>query len=194
MGMFDNITVKKKLPLTKELKSLNINWKEHQFQTKDLENCLSDYFISKEGYLFEKVVEREYIPYTEEERKKQTGFSMWKEVIEKNQYNKKVDFHGKITLYDTFELSEEEQIWVDFVAYFIYGKLDKIELLTTKKYKSNKFSFQDFMEKRKEAENKISYRLKKSFGVFIVCKHLQKICYQLSSTFARLQTFFIRLQ
>ena len=35
MGMFDTIFVKKKLPLTKELKVLDVNWEEVDFQTKD---------------------------------------------------------------------------------------------------------------------------------------------------------------
>jgi hypothetical protein len=43
MGMFDSLTVKKKLPLTKELKALNVNWSEEVFQTKDLENVLDHY-------------------------------------------------------------------------------------------------------------------------------------------------------
>jgi hypothetical protein len=40
LGMFDNITVKKKLPLTKELKALDVKWDEEVFQTKDLDNLL----------------------------------------------------------------------------------------------------------------------------------------------------------
>ena len=49
MGMFDNITVKKKLPLTKELKALNVKWDEEVFQTKDLDNLLDNYEITKSG-------------------------------------------------------------------------------------------------------------------------------------------------
>jgi hypothetical protein len=69
MGMFDEIKFEGNLPLPEELKKLNINWKDYTFQTKDLVNCLSNYWISEEGELFERVVEREYVPYTKEERK-----------------------------------------------------------------------------------------------------------------------------
>jgi hypothetical protein len=62
MGMFDSIRIKKELPLPEELKPLNIDWTEQEFQTKDLENCLLNYWISENGELFDHVVEREYIP------------------------------------------------------------------------------------------------------------------------------------
>ncbi len=60
--MFDSIRIKKELPLPEELKPLNIDWTEQEFQTKDLENCLLNYWISENGELFDHVVEREYIP------------------------------------------------------------------------------------------------------------------------------------
>jgi hypothetical protein len=131
MGMFDNIKVKSPLPIPKEVSSLEINWSDYEFQTKDLDNCLLDFFISEEGSLFEKVVEREYVPFSEEEKKnkKYKKWNIWKEVIEKNSYNKKIEgFHGKINFYTYEVLNKENDFWLEFTAYFSYGKLDKIEL------------------------------------------------------------------
>ena len=114
--MFDNILVKKELPLNDDLKTLKINWKEHYFQTKDLENCLLNYFVSEEGDLYEEIVERDYIPFTEEEKSLKEGYQIWKDVVVKNKYNKKVDFHGTVVFYDIFEFDEKQDIWVDFKA------------------------------------------------------------------------------
>jgi hypothetical protein len=60
MGMFDNITVKLELPLTEELKALDIDWKEEVFQTKDLDNLLDLYEITEEGKLKHLAQEREW--------------------------------------------------------------------------------------------------------------------------------------
>ena len=61
MGMYDTIKIKTQLPLPEEVKELNIDWEKVEYQTKDLDNCLSEYIISENGKLIEVVVEREYI-------------------------------------------------------------------------------------------------------------------------------------
>jgi hypothetical protein len=79
MGMFDQLKCEKELPLNDELKSLNVKWNEVIFQTKDLDNCLSNYRITTDGELVEDVVEKEYTYYTEEERKKLKGWHFIKD-------------------------------------------------------------------------------------------------------------------
>ena len=54
MGMFDEMVVHRKLPIPKEFQQdlKNVPWKETVFQTKDLENCLLNYKLSVNGYLY----------------------------------------------------------------------------------------------------------------------------------------------
>ena len=64
--MFDTVSIKQELPLPEEIKN-KFDWWNHPFQTKDLDNCMSEYIINEYSELVEVVTEREYIPYSEEE-------------------------------------------------------------------------------------------------------------------------------
>ena len=147
MGMFDTLFVKKKLPLTKELKALNVNWEEVDFQTKDLENLLDTYEITKAGKLRHLWQRREwkdddsaflkgYFEVVEEE---------WRDVL----------FHGTINFYathctndtkhwdyfddedqltfDDIELIHGDDWWFEFEAIFTKGKLQEIRLIKADK-------------------------------------------------------------
>lgn len=61
MGLFDTIYVKKKLPLPKEVSKLKIDWKKHDFQTKDLECLMWEYKINSKGQLFISQKETEWV-------------------------------------------------------------------------------------------------------------------------------------
>lgn len=193
--MFDEITIKTAFPLPEELKFKNIDWKTHVFQTKDLENCLLHYFISEDGYLYEEVIENEYIPYTDEEKKEKNlrGWNIWKNVVEKNRYNKKVEHHGTILFYDSFELSEEQDFWVDYKAFFVYGKLDKIEIFNTENSKSLKLHNKECEEMRLKQTNSWLHKAKKYTGYSRYCSILAKYCHKVSRIFANLQMLLYKL-
>ena len=191
--MFDEIICKKELPLTEELKNLPIKWNEETFQTKDLDNCLLQYIISEDGELLEEIVEREYIYYTEEEEKqKRNKWDLYKDVVEKNRYTKKIEFHGKLTFYEMVEFSDTEDIWVDFDAYFSYGKLDKLELARTEKHESRKIQMDKFWEEEKKKTNSFLHKLKKYLGWFWFWNKVSKTCYKISRMFSDIQTFINR--
>ena len=192
--MFSYIKCKKELPLTDELKGLSVKWDELQYQTKDLDNCLETYIISEDGELLEEVIEYEYTYYTEEE-KKQKDHKPWNIVKDQKivkQETKKVDFHGKITFYETLDFSDEESIWVDFDAYFVYGKLDKIELAKVEKYKNRKREADEYWENYNNKKNSFSYKLKNYFGWFWLWKKIEKCCYSRSRFFDTIRYFIIR--
>jgi hypothetical protein len=194
MGMFSYLKCQKKLPLTEELKSLSVKWNETQFQTKDLDNCLETYIISEDGELLEEVIEYEYTYYTEEE-KKQKDHKPWNIVKDQKivkQENKKVDFHGKITFYETLDFSDEESIWVDFDAYFVYGKLDKLELAKAEKYKNRKMKMDEYWKTYESKQNSFSYKLRKYSGWFWAWKKIENICYTLSKFLDSIRYFIIR--
>lgn len=163
MGMFDYFRVKKEIPIPEELKPLNIDWKNTEFQTKDLENCLLEYFIGEDGCLYEVNIEREYVPYSEEEKnsKQHKGWNIWKDVVEKSRENVKLDFHGKIRFYTYETLNENEDFSIDYEAYFIYGKLDKIEMKSFEKFPSRKKDQDAFFKELERKENTPIKKLKK---------------------------------
>jgi hypothetical protein len=194
MGMFSYIKCKKELPLTDELKGLSVKWCETQFQTKDMDNCLETYIISEDGELLEEVIEYEYTYYTEEE-KKQKDHKTWSIIKDQKivkQETKKVDFHGKITFYETFDLNDQESIWVDFDAYFVYGKLDKLQLAKVEKYENRKIKMDEYWKTYESKQNSLPYKLKKYSGWFWLWKKIEKICYSLSRFFDIIRYFIIR--
>ena len=192
MGMFDEILIKKALPLPQELKNHPIKWSEHKFQTKDLDNCLEEFILDKNGSLYKIEVEREYIEYTEEE-KKSKDFRAWnihKDVVEKSRKKVKTNFHGIICFYDYLNFNEEKDCWLEFEAYFIYGKLDKIELKEFRLEDSYTLRLSE-LEKEKEANKKTAkyklIQLIKITGVYQLLMFFAKICNRLSHFFTSLQ-------
>lgn len=196
--MFDEIYVKQNLPIPKELENLNIDWKNYKFQTKDLENCMEEYFIDENGELFLVEIEREYIEYTEEEKKKKINkfFPFWKDVIEKSRTNKKVDFHGKIRFYTYEELNDELDFSIDFDAYFVYGKLDKIEMVEYKTYPSRKIGLEDWKNEMKRKQNCPIFKIKKFLSKYTgwnwIWRKVSDSLYYISRFFSKCQHFILR--
>jgi hypothetical protein len=151
MGMFDEIEVKQTLPLPEEIKDIR-DWPSYTFQTKDLDCTLSRYII-RDDKLYARIVEMEYEYYTDEERKKLQKNLRWAPVIKSSKEissrEEEQNFHGKLRFctYDTLDV--EHDYWVDFEAYFIYGKLDKIELVEfEKRYVEDRDSWKKVMQKK----------------------------------------------
>lgn len=192
MGMFDSIKVKRKLPLNSELKKLGIDWNKITFQTKDLENSLGNYFIDKRGFLLEEVVEGDWIPVPEDQRDVPWHVADFEE---KKRYNKKVDFHGVLKFYATEELNDEEDFWVDFAAYFIYGKLDKMELLKFEKVESHKHSLEEWQKIHEEKNKKICNRIKnvlRKLGWEKFWDFVARSLYKLSRFIHKIQYYIMR--
>jgi len=197
MGMFDYVKCKAKLPLNEELSNLPIDWNEVSFQTKDLENCLLDYTISQSGELIENIKKYEYTYFSKEEIKekklKPWGFVKESKLI--SDTSETVNFHGKITFGEILVFSEDEDIWVDFEAYFIYGKLDRIDLLKVEKYKSRKKAQEKFFEKIKKEERTLGSKTKKIFkklGWNLIWRQISLLSYKISTIFSRIASFINR--
>jgi hypothetical protein len=176
MGMFDTIFIKKKLPLTKELKKLDIKWEEIDFQTKDLENLLDTYEITKSGKLRHLWQERKWV---DDDSAFLKGYL---DVVREEWRD--VNFHGTINFYTSYcdnnsyhwdfinddpeqmswediELIQGYDWWVEFEAYFTKGKLEDIKLIKVTKdpiserIKNNKI----WAEKRAVENKKISRKV-----------------------------------
>ena len=153
-----------------------------------------DFKISIKRADVEDIIEYDYTYYTEEE-KKQKDFRPWNIIKDQKiskQYTKQVNFHGKICFYEMFELSEEEDIWADFEAYFTYGKLDKIELVKTEKHECRKIKMDEYWKTYESTQNSFSHKLKKYSGWFFFWDKVGNACYKLSRFFSNIHTFIIR--
>ena len=197
--MFDEIKVKHDLLLPEEIKSLDIDWKEVRFQTKNLENLLDEYLINNDA-LYQRIVELEYIEYTEEEkkqnRKSKKFFPIYKDVIEKSSYHKKMDdFHGSINFYHYGELNDEEDFMVDFIAHFSYGNLDRIKLLKFEKFESRKINSKQWQLKMEEEAKKPWNRFK-HYAKYVGWRHFWKAVdtsiFKVVNLFQSIRTFILR--
>ena len=99
MGLFDTLICKTALPVPKKRDELDkINWMTEEFQTKDFDCAMSEYEIREDGSLWVK-----------------TGMGEdWK----------KDTFSGSVRFYSFF-MREQNDYWVEFLAYFENGKLMK---------------------------------------------------------------------
>ena len=177
MGMFDTIFIKKKLPLTKELKDLNIKWEEEPFQTKDLESLMETYEITKSGKLRHLWQERVW-------KDDDNAFLKGYMDVVKEEWRDIDNFHGTINFYTSYcdndnynwdfvnddpeqmtwsdiELIHGHDWWIEFEAYFTKGKLDNIKVIKVSKdpiserIKNNKL----WAEKRAIENKKLSRRI-----------------------------------
>lgn len=175
MGMFDTIFVKKALPLTKELKALNVKWEEEDFQTKDLENLLDTYEITKSGKLKHLWQKREW---KDDDSAFLKGYY---DVVEEEWRD--VDYHGTITFYtshctnnkrhwemfgdedqlsfDDIELIDGDDWWVEFEAIFTKGKLEDIRLIKASKtpVRERIYNNKVWAMKRAEENKKLGRRI-----------------------------------
>jgi hypothetical protein len=199
MGMFDEIKVKHDLPLPEEFKGLDIDWKEVRFQTKDLENLMDEYLIDNNA-LYQRIVELEYIEFTEEEKKhnkkNKRWFPIYKDVIEKSSYHKKIeDFHGSINFYHYGELNDEEDFMLDFIAHFIYGNLDRIEPLKFEKMESRKIYNQKWQIEMEERARRPWNRFKhyaNYFGWRQFWRFVEKIIFKIEGFFSLIRMFIFK--
>jgi hypothetical protein len=124
MGMFDSIYVSKSLidDLIKD-KDVILDTFEgyYDFQTKDLDNSLTAFYIEEDGSFCWKKLNQEYIPPSEaDEKKNRFNFGDWREI---SPPEKIVDTRSVyISFYDFFN-TPEERCFITFAAHVKNGKL-----------------------------------------------------------------------
>jgi len=157
--MFDTLEVHRKLPLAavegvdvsdvKYLKK-SVKWKNIEFQTKSLDDCLEHYKLSVNGKLY--IRRAKYKEAQKKRRAKGVGFALlpmlemdgepWFEPAPKVPTS--LIFYTSVTL-------EPFSYWVEFEAIFLQGKLHEIKLIALEKTSSDfdvaKNTFQRDFEK-----------------------------------------------
>jgi len=207
MGLFDTCIVKRKLPLTKEIKKAfpDTDWTQEDFQTKDLDNTMTTYTIKGTGLYWDKV-EGEYVrTMTEEEEKKakkEKRFVWPYEFIETGRKTVKVSHHGVINFYH-YKDDKDGNTWdIEFDALFDNGKLKSIKLIkaeissTAEENQIREKHWQDQMDayeahpwtKTKKVLNKITFNYWTRFWGNYVSRFL----YNVSQKIQKLQMWIIR--
>jgi hypothetical protein len=81
--------------------------------------------------------------------------------VVKNRYMKPIAHHGVINFYNSLKYTATQDIWAEFNAYFIYGKLDKIELSKVDLHNSQEIKIQLWHEAQAAKEKLLWNRVKK---------------------------------
>lgn len=126
MGMYDHILAHESLihPLIDEYGfelEMSKSKEYFDFQTKDLDNSLTCFFIDKDGSFYWEKLHQEYVEPTEQEKKeKKFAFGHWKQIAPPE---KIVDTRTTyIEFYDLFAF-QDERIFITFLAHIKNGKL-----------------------------------------------------------------------
>jgi hypothetical protein len=183
MGLFDTVLCERKLPLTKEIKKAfpNRDWSKADFQTKDLDNTLSTYYIKKNGYLYTEQVEGENVRVmteAEEKKIKKQGKFCWPyKFVEKSRTSVKEEITNTVNFY-SYDDDEANNTWdIEFDAEFVKGKLISLKLVkaeivhTAEQNAENERKWQERTEayekhpwtKTKKILNKITFRYWSTF-------------------------------
>jgi hypothetical protein len=194
MGMFDNLKVLVDMPLNEELKSLNIDWKEVVYQTKDLENLLDLYEIREDKKLYYLKQEREW----EKDESDFLGGHM--KVVSENW--EPIPYHGVVNFYtdhcdrvdldreifsDTKEKTWDEIFntegfdwWIEFLAIFDNGtcreiRIEKVEKtpISARLAHNKEWAIRNEM-KQKQLSNRIVSCLRKIPGYRKVTRALYR--------------------
>jgi hypothetical protein len=208
MGLFDTIIVKRKLPLTKEIKKAfpNKDWTKEDFQTKSLDNTMTSYYIKKNGFLYTEKVEGEQVrTMTEAEEKKirKQGRFCWPyKFVEHSRESVKEIITDTINFY-SYENDEEGNTWdIEFDAEIIKGKLKSLKLVkaeivhTAEENAANEKAWQDRLKayenhpwtKTKKILNKITFNYWSKFWGNRVSRAL----YWIAQKIQKLQLWVIR--
>lgn len=207
MGMFDTVYCERKLPLTKEIKKAfpNKDWSKQDFQTKDLDNTMTSYYIKKNGYLYTEKVEGENVRVISEEDEKKIkkqGKWCWPyKFVESSRTSVREEITTAINFYD-YDDDEQGNTWdIEFNAVFVKGKLKSLELVkgeivsTAEENKARKIQWQEHWAafenhpwtKTKKILNKITFNRWTRFW-----SKVSKLLYKLQQKISALQLWVIK--
>ena len=107
-----------------------------------------------------------------------------------------VAHHGTIRFYDSLEYSPTQSIWVEFVAYFIYGKLDKVAIYDVTLHDSFAVTNQRWEEERAAREKLLWNRVKRVLNYvgwrWFWSKFVLKASGQISRAISKFEQFVYR--
>ena len=164
--MYDTVEVHRKLPWAvvegikaKDIRDLKqgANWKEVEFQTKSIENCMNHYKIAVNGKLY--IQRANYTEVKKSRKVAHADFPMMK-IDGKPWFEPAPQVPTSLVFYATTTL-EPYDYWIEFEAIFLQGKLHEIKLNALEKTNS------DFDESQNAFQTKRNFPLRDFFKKFI---------------------------
>ena len=155
MGMFNYIKVEQDLPLNEELKALNIDFKQEEHQTKELEDNIMTTYIIRDYRLFE----LKTTGHWEDNPSYVKGETKFSEFFNKNRWVEdskeevfRDDYTGTFTFgnYIYGETKESYDLFPDWKCVVVKGLLTEISLITPIEKHSSKdrIEFNESFEKK----------------------------------------------
>jgi hypothetical protein len=167
MSMFDYIKCEYELPESSLAKKLGVDFSKVEFQTKDMENSMSTYTITKNGEFW---FRKDTYKWVDDDNAFLKGYM---DIVSSEDI--KLDYHGILNFYCYEEVEENEDktfaYSVDFQAKFTDGKLIEIKITQeeSRDVTENKKAIKNLLEedqiKRKKWYNKFIFRTK-TYGIF----------------------------
>jgi hypothetical protein len=167
MGLFNYVRVEQELPLDATLKTLNRNWRDEEFQTKELEENALSTFILRDNKLYEEITEGHYEDRTEEEVKESKKFygsrlsSLWKQkfVVDRKYEKFRDDYTGTFTFGCVVngDNIDGTDFYPDWKAVVINGEVKELTILS----EYQKYPSKDRIESQLKLEAEINLHEKK---------------------------------
>lgn len=167
MGLFNYVRVEQELPLDATLKVLNHNWRDEEYQTKELEDNVMATYILRDNKLFEEITEGHHEPKSKEELeedKKVYGkrfYSLWKDkfVVDKKYEKFRSDYTGTFIFGcavngDTIDSTD---FYPDWKAVVVEGIVKELTILP----EYTKFSSKDRIENQRKFDEELETHRRK---------------------------------
>jgi hypothetical protein len=157
MGLFNYIKVEQDLPLNDELKTLNIDFKKEEFQTKELEDNAMVTYIIRDNKLFQIQEEGHFEELPEDEKTKDSPFGFIlnrKYVRDKREEIFREDYTGTFyfgcCIYG--ETIDATDFYPDWKCVVINGVIKEITIISEYSKHSSKDRIEQQFEWEKEKE------------------------------------------
>ena len=125
MGMFDTIHCSDAMPFNDDMAALGLNTRDWSFQTKDLDNVLSEYVLQN-GFLYEKKYKES--KWVERDLTRKPGMGNFGHIERTGEYLDYIPHHGVINMCDYREDVMGWDCYVEYAVTFTNGKATNTEL------------------------------------------------------------------
>jgi hypothetical protein len=191
MGMFDYIRCDYPIPVSKEMLEWDLDMQNMEYQTKDLDNFMEEYFINPEGELYYTHHEREWVD--DDDAFLKGYFKIVKSEV------RPANYHGTMEFYCYEDLGPKDgkhySISADYEAKFTDNKLVHIELIEQRIEDTTEYVLM-CEEKDREYEIKKSKWYNKYFFYTTpyrkFARSIIKMSSKLSNLTSKLNSFLIR--
>ena len=167
MGLFNYVRVEQELPLDATLKVLNHNWRDEEYQTKELEDNVMATYILRDNKLFEEITEGHHEPKSKEELEEDKKIygkrfsSIWKDkfVVDKKYEKFRNDYTGTFVFGCVVngETIDSTDFFPDWKAVVVDGVVKEITILP----EYTKFSSKDRIENQRKFDEELETHRRK---------------------------------